>query len=139
MQREHGLFFGLRLFKEPVLVSVGTCPNAVRNPSSAQVSMENHVESELSLCRRSQVCLFRKENIAEFPKYSMLLLLKSGFASAQEKKHFKYAFKEGNCCVPFPYRRCFPGAGGEGTGGSQGQPGSGPGILRGEEEEMLCG
>ena len=66
MQRKHRLFSGVRLFKGPVLVSVGMYPKVVKNPSSVQVSMEeNYVESKLTLRQRILRCAYSNTNTCQ--------------------------------------------------------------------------
>lgn len=65
MQRKHRLFFGVRLFKGTVLVSVRMYPNVVKNPSSVQVSMENYVESKLTLYQRVLRCAYSNNNTCQ--------------------------------------------------------------------------
>jgi len=65
------LFWGTA-FKELVPVSVGTYADAVKKPSSVQVSMENCVEPKLTLCHCAQVGLFKYRHMPERKCWSSL-------------------------------------------------------------------
>lgn len=96
-------------------------------------------------CACSPTGTTQKENVFEYLNYSVLLLLKSRFASVLEKMNVDMLLnKKMVAChfvsIPPSPKGLFPLSQGYGTQGSPGEPRTSPGSLeQEEEEEMLCG
>lgn len=97
-------------------------------------------------CACSHTGTRQKENISEYNiKYSVLLLLKSGFASVLDKMNLDVLLNEKmvSChfvSIPPTPKGLFPLSQGEGMQGSPGEMRSSPSSLGQEkEEEILCG